>query len=138
MPETVDLRLDDCAMDVIDQLQRTAGLREVCAFCVVDANGMQRIVSVANNSGSIGEFEISRSEDEAVSLAVAERGWQIVAFLHTHPEGVADMSPRDAQCFMRDSLPWIIVATLGGRLSQRTYRCSLARLEREQSTLGFG
>lgn len=54
-------------------------------------------------------------------LAAAQRGWQIVAFLHTHPHHAPAMSQRDARAFERDTLPWIIVGTPTTSPQQRGY-----------------
>jgi proteasome lid subunit RPN8/RPN11 len=56
-----------------------------------------------------------------VRAAAAQRGWQIVAFLHTHPHHAPDMSPRDLRCFESDTLPWIIIGTPVSDPAQRTY-----------------
>ena len=58
---------------------------------------------------------------QLVWAAAAERGWKIVAFVHTHPQYGPEMSPRDLRCFERDSLPWIIIGTPTMVLRQRTY-----------------
>jgi hypothetical protein len=63
----------------------------------------------------------NRTDEAVVRSAAAHRAWRISAFVHTHPGGAADMSGRDAVSFRRDTLPWVIVATNGAKVQQRTY-----------------
>jgi proteasome lid subunit RPN8/RPN11 len=104
-------RLDSDALAMVATWQRAAGPREVCGLCAVDAQGVQHVLPLTNHAGLAGEFEVCRSEEEVVRAAAAQRGWTIVAFLHTHPQDEPEMSPRDASTFERDKLPWIIVGT---------------------------
>jgi proteasome lid subunit RPN8/RPN11 len=103
--------LDPEALETVVSWQKAAGAFEVCGFCVVDECGTQRALQLANRAGSIGEFEISRAEEEVLRAAITERRWRLVAFLHTHPDDAPDMSSRDRRCFEADTLPWIIVGT---------------------------
>jgi len=66
-----------------------------------------------------------------VRAAAKQRGWQIIAFLHTHPNHAPDMSSRDARCFERDTLPWIIIGTPTSNPCQRTYVSDRAYLNNQ-------
>ena len=66
--------LDDDALDTVIRLQRAAGHLEICALVAVDQFGGQHILRLANHSGLPGAFEVSRSEDEAMRAAAADRG----------------------------------------------------------------
>jgi proteasome lid subunit RPN8/RPN11 len=118
--------LDQSALETVIAWQRAAGLMEVCGFCAIDDGGRQHLMRLTNNAGLPDAFEISRSEELVVRKAAEQRGWEIVAFLHTHPDDSPAMSARDAQCFARESLPWIIIGTPTGQPSQRTYLPALA------------
>jgi proteasome lid subunit RPN8/RPN11 len=119
------LSLDDDSLEKVCAWQRDSGPLEVCGFCAVDRLGRQHVLRLTNHAAEPDAFETSRSEERAALAAADERGWKIVAFLHTHPEDGADMSPRDALCFERDTLPWIIVGTPTSTPCQRAYlrRC---------------
>lgn len=91
--------------------QRAAGPQEVCGLCAIDESGQQRVLRLTNSAGVADAFEVTRSEEQIVSAAAAQRGWTILAFVHTHPHHPPEMSPRDTRYFDRDTLPWIIVAT---------------------------
>jgi proteasome lid subunit RPN8/RPN11 len=115
------LLLDGEALARVAAWQREAGSREVCGFCAVDCLGELRLLRLTNQAGLPGAFEISYSEEAVVRVAAAQRGWEIVAFLHTHPHHAPEMSQRDARAFERDTLPWIIVGTPATSPQQRSY-----------------
>lgn len=115
------LCLEEDALAMVVGWQRTAGAHEVCALCAVDELGGQRILRLTNHAALAGSFEVSRSEEEVMRAAATQRGWEIVAFLHTHPHHTPEMSPHDARCFRRDTLPWIIVGTPMAVPCQRAY-----------------
>lgn len=110
----------DALLDVL-AWQRAAGPQEVCGLCAVDESGRQRMLRLTNASDLPAAFEVTRAEEQIVCAAAAQRGWTIVAFVHTHPHHPPDMSPRDARCFARDTLPWIIVETSTRLPCQRTF-----------------
>ena len=115
------LRLDGDALSTVLAWQSAAGSQEVCGLCAVDEFGRQRLLQLTNHAGLADAFEVSQSEDEIVRAAAAQRGWKIVAFLHTHPHHGPEMSPRDGCAFDRDTLPWIIVGTSTTLPRQRAY-----------------
>jgi proteasome lid subunit RPN8/RPN11 len=115
------LLLDGEALAWVAAWQREAGSREVCGLCAVDGLGELRLLPLTNQAGLPGAFEISRSEEAVVRVAAAQRGWEIVAFLHTHPHHAPEMSQRDAIAFERDTVPWIIVGTPTTSPQQRSY-----------------
>lgn len=115
------LCLDGDALTTVVAWQRAAGSQEVCGLCAVDEFGGQRVIRLTNRAGLAGAFEVSRSEEQVVRAAAAQRGWEVVAFLHTHPHHAPEMSPSDARCFQRDTLPWVIIGTPTAGPRQRTY-----------------
>ncbi|MFS8087121.1 MAG: Mov34/MPN/PAD-1 family protein [Acidobacteriota bacterium] len=115
------LSLDGNCLETVVAWQRAAGILEVCGYCAVDAFGKHHLIQLTNHAGRPDAFEISPLEEETAQLAARQRGWQIVAFLHTHPSHSPDMSSRDALCFERDTLPWIIIGTPTSDPCQRTY-----------------
>jgi proteasome lid subunit RPN8/RPN11 len=115
------LRLGAEALSAVVGWQRKAGSKEVCGLCAVDQSGEQRMLLLANHAGLANEFEVSRSEEEVARAAARERGWEIVAFVHTHPDHAPKMSAHDTRCFERDTFPWIIVGTPLSGPSQCVY-----------------
>jgi proteasome lid subunit RPN8/RPN11 len=115
------VRLGPAALDTVIAWQRSAGAREVCGLCAVDQHDEQHVLVLTNHGGLRDQFAVSRSEEEVVRRAAAQRGWEIVAFVHTHPRDTPEMSPRDARGFERDTLPWIIVGTPTVFPRQRAY-----------------
>ena len=115
------IALEKDSLETVSAWQRTAGSAEVCCFLAVDQFGTQHLMLLRNNAGLPDAFEISSSEIEIARAAADQRQWQIVAFVHTHPDDPADMSYRDARCFHRDTLPWIIIGTPTSKACQRTY-----------------
>lgn len=115
------IALESNSLATVIAWQRTAGSAEVCCFCAVDQFGVQHLMHLTNDAGLPDAFEISLSEVEVARMAANERGWEIVAFVHTHPTDPPDMSSRDARCFLRDTVPWIIIGTPTSTPSQRTY-----------------
>jgi proteasome lid subunit RPN8/RPN11 len=101
--------------------QRAAGPQEVCALCAIDESGRQRVLRLTNSAGLADAFEVTRSEEQIAAAAAEQRGWTIVAFVHTHPHDPPEMSPRDLRSFERDTLPWIIVGTSTRFPRQRSY-----------------
>lgn len=122
------LRLGVNALATIVAWQRAAGQREICGLCAIDGRGVQRVLPLTNHAGLFGEFEVSRSEEAVVRSAAAQRDWEVVAFVHTHPHHAPEMSPRDARCFERDALPWVIVGTLTAHPYQRVYGRPVGRV----------
>lgn len=122
------LSLQRDALDTVMAWQRAAGPLEVCALCAVDRFGVQHLFRLTNHAGMIGSFEVSRVEEHIARSVAAEKGWEIVAFVHSHPHHAPDMSPRDARTFERDTLPWIIVATTVSYPAQRTYIRGITRI----------
>jgi len=120
------LRLNPASLALVVAWQRAAGSHEVCALCAVDHAGRQRLLQLTNHAELTGAFEVSRSDSDAVRAAATRLGLKIVAFVHTHPHHGPDMSPRDAQSFDRDTLPWIIVGDVATLPRQRAYARPLA------------
>jgi len=124
MEQTIRLEppsLDADSLRQVIEWQLLAGSSEVCGFCAVDQFGNQHLLRLANHAGEPDGFEISNSEVEVARDAASQRGWKIVAFVHTHPQHTAELSPRDARSFVRDTVAWIIVGTPTSRPHQRTY-----------------
>jgi proteasome lid subunit RPN8/RPN11 len=115
------LCLNVSALATVVAWQRASGSSEVCGLCAVDEFGAQRVLRLTNHAGLADAFEVSRSEEQVVRAATTQRGWKIVAFLHTHPHHGPEMSPRDGRCFERDTLPWIIIGTPTSIPCQRSY-----------------
>lgn len=113
--------LNHAALSQVVVWQRAAGSAEVCAFCAIDKFGEQHLLRLANHAGEPDAFEISHSEVEVARDAAGQRGWKIVAFVHTHPQHPPELSPRDARSFARDTVAWIIVGTPTSSPCQRTY-----------------
>ena len=120
-PAQEALCLEPDALATVVAWQRAAGSQEVCGLAAVDELCRQRVIRLTNHAGLADAFEVSRSEEEVMRAAAAQRGWEIIAFLHTHPHHAPEMSPRDAWCFARDTLPWIIVGTPLTLPNQRAY-----------------
>ncbi len=116
------------ALDTVMTWQRAAGSLEVCALCAVDRFGEQHLLRLTNHAGVIGSFEVSRVEEQIARSVAAEKGWKIVAFVHSHPHHAPDMSSRDTRTFERDTLPWIIIATTASYPAQRTFIRDIARI----------
>ena len=125
---TSALRLNQASLALVVSWQRAAGSREVCGLCAVDYAGRQRLLQLTNYAELTGAFEVSRSDSDAVRAAAARLGLKIVAFVHTHPYHGPDMSPRDAQSFNCDTLPWIIVGDVVTLPRQRAYARRLLTL----------
>lgn len=121
------LALNDAALSQVVGWQRAAGSSEVCAFCAIDQFGEQHLLRLANHAGEPDAFEISNSEVDVARNAARQRGWEIVAFVHTHPQHAPELSPRDARSFARDTVAWIIVGTPTSSARQRTYLPRVAR-----------
>jgi proteasome lid subunit RPN8/RPN11 len=120
-PAQEALRLKPDALATVVAWQRAAGFEEVCGLAAIDELCRQRVIRLTNHSGLADAFEVSRSEEEVMRVAAAQRGWEIVAFLHTHPRHGPEMSVRDASSFARDTLPWIIIGTPVTSPDQRAY-----------------
>jgi proteasome lid subunit RPN8/RPN11 len=115
------LALEGLALTAVVECQRAAGQREICGLCAVDLGGRQHFLALTNRAFDPDRFEILAA-DEAVSRSIAEqRGWRILAFVHTHLGFGPEMSEHDMRAFRRDSLPWIIVTVEGVHTRQRTY-----------------
>lgn len=121
MRPSSNITLSAEALATVLDWQRVAGSLEVCGLLAVDGSGRQQMLLLTNHAGLTGAFEVSRSESRLVRAAAAQRGWGIVAFVHTHPYHPPALSARDAQCFERDDLPWIIVGNAASDPVQRTY-----------------
>jgi proteasome lid subunit RPN8/RPN11 len=119
MNQVPDLNLE--TLNKIVAWQRAAGSLEVCGMLAVDNSGQQQLIQLTNHAGSPDAFEISRSDEALAWKAATHCGWEILAFIHTHPHHSPDMSPRDKRSFDRDKLPWIIIGTPTSDPTQRTY-----------------
>jgi proteasome lid subunit RPN8/RPN11 len=95
------LLLDEKALAQVAAWQHEAGSREVCGLCAVDSLGELHLLPLTNQAGLPSAFEISCSEEAVVRAAAAQLGWEIVAFLHTHPLHAPAMSHSDARAFER-------------------------------------
>jgi proteasome lid subunit RPN8/RPN11 len=115
------LRLDPHSLETVIGWQRIAGAREVCAFCAVDSSGKQHLLQLTNHAGLPDAFAVSSTEESIAKSVASQRDWTIIAFVHTHPSDLPDMSARDTRWFARDTLPWIIVGTPITNPSQRTF-----------------
>jgi proteasome lid subunit RPN8/RPN11 len=115
------ISLDGETLETIIAWQRSAGAREICAFCVLDSFGKQHLLQLTNHAGLPDAFEISSAEETVAKSVASQRDWTIIAFVHTHPSDPPDLSPRDERWFVRDTLPWIIVGAPTTNPSQRTF-----------------
>ena len=116
-----NLLLNDDVLQRIVEWQRHDASREVCGLLALDERGDQHILRLTNNAPLADEFEIYQSEEDVAYAAAQQRHWTVVAFIHTHPHHGPEMSARDARCFARDTLPWIIVGAPWSGPQQRAY-----------------
>jgi proteasome lid subunit RPN8/RPN11 len=113
--------LEPEAIDAVIACQHSVGRQEICGLCAVDAAGTQHFIALTNHSFDPHRFETSASDEALVGRVLRQRGWSVLAFVHTHLWADPEMSDPDAWSFAHDSLPWVIVMIRGGRVEQRTF-----------------
>lgn len=109
------------------EARRTLGLavararhREACGLCLGTVRGTRLHVAAVcvtrNNSASPTAFSIDAGEWNRGSRLARTLGLAPVAVFHSHPDGSIALSDADRRGLTRSSLPWLVVASHGGRL----------------------
>jgi proteasome lid subunit RPN8/RPN11 len=113
--------LDEQAIAVVTACQKAKGWQEVCGLCAADASGAHHFLALTNHALDPWSFETSTNDEAILRSILVRRGWQIVAFVHTHIGSSVEMSEQDTRSYRRDILPWIIVAIDGEEVRQHCY-----------------
>lgn len=108
------IEIPDCEEDGILCLAQLVAPDELCGFVVLHKERLRFLVAsnVAENPQE--SFEIGNAD-----WRVAESRGEIVAIVHSHPNGEPFLSGADRQMQIQTGLPWILA--VGGRLKQ--FRC---------------
>lgn len=108
------IEIPDCEEDGILCLAQLVAPDELCGFVVLHKEKLRFFVvsNVAENPQE--SFEIGNAD-----WRVAESRGEIVAIVHSHPNGEPFLSGADRQMQIQTGLPWILA--VGGRLKQ--FRC---------------
>jgi len=84
------------------------GMRESDAVYAIAVHPTRNLAQEADR------FEIDPGEQFALMRAARENGAEIVGCYHSHPNGAAEPSPRDAANGSEDGFVWLIAALRGG------------------------
>lgn len=99
-------------INVIQQHAETVYPNECCGL-IVRVGRQRRYIPCENTHNEPGEnFRISAEE-----WAEAEDAGEVLAVVHSHPDGGPHASPLDLQGCHQSGLPWVIMAWPGGETS---------------------
>jgi proteasome lid subunit RPN8/RPN11 len=85
---------------------------EVCGLLGKDSTGELHFVGLHNSTGLPNHCEITRKEWSRVLECLRIRGWEPVAFVHSHL-GPPVPSATDLENSHGSDLPWVIVSSAG-------------------------
>jgi proteasome lid subunit RPN8/RPN11 len=93
---------------------------EVCAFLLSGRDEESQLVVARNWSSNPQGFLIAYSERRRVERYADSVGMEVAALVHSHSTST-QLSEFDRGMLKESDLPWIVVASTDGIVSQRTY-----------------
>jgi len=106
--------------------------QEVCGLLAQESNGERRFVGIRNSTGMANHCEITRDEWDRALGCLQVRGWEPLAFVHSHL-GWAEPSATDIENSRSCDLPWIIVSVVDKDIVAPAY----AQLHHDAGDLRF-
>ena len=109
----------------IAQEARAAFPHECCGL-IEGVRGEARATALhptKNLATESDRFEIDPAEHIALLRALRGSGREIVGCYHSHPNGRAELSPRDRACIMDDGFIWLVAAIVGDGVALAAFAC---------------
>jgi proteasome lid subunit RPN8/RPN11 len=92
--------LKDCIFDACG--------REICAYLLVDEQGIEEIYRTTNMASDPGSFFICGAEFRRMERYAQREKLKVRAFIHSHVHSL-DLSESDVIGLRESGLPWIVV-----------------------------
>lgn len=109
----------------IEREAREAFPKECCGLLEGARNGAALCITALhpahNLSTDSDRFEIDPADHFAAIRAARANGHEIVGCYHSHPNGKAEPSARDAEGAWDEGFVWLIAALSGGTVSMRGF-----------------
>jgi proteasome lid subunit RPN8/RPN11 len=111
----------------IAQEARAAFPRECCGLIegARDGGGVRAIAlhPTRNLADEPDRFEIDPSAHIALLRALRGSGREVVGCYHSHPNGRAQLSPRDCEYVVADGFIWLVAAIAGHDIALAAFAC---------------
>lgn len=114
---------------MLEQVQAAYPL-EACGLLAGQGHQVRKVYPVENRLTSSYAYEMDPGQQLAAMIDLEERGWELLAIYHSHPQGPAFPSASDiAQAYYPETAHVIISLRYRRRPSVRAFRISDASVK---------